>query len=211
MRSGGPRFTIRVLGQADVDAAADLLARAFFDYPAWTWFVPDPARRRELMSSSMRVTMRWGLLMGESYGTSPAGGVAVWMPPGTPDDIDPEGTRTGWNEFAEAAGPSVLERFDIMSAAQQPIRDRAAAGRPYWYLPWLGVDPALQRSGAGSALLRHMFARLDPEGAVCILETEQERNVAYYEQHGFVVAHHGTLPLDGPDYWTMLRLPPQAR
>jgi hypothetical protein len=41
----------------------------------------------------------------------------------------------------------------------------------------------------------------------CMLETEKEANVPYYERHGFVVAESGTLPLDGPHFWTMWRDP----
>jgi ribosomal protein S18 acetylase RimI-like enzyme len=200
-------FEVVKLDEAGAEATAQLLARAFFDYPAWVWFCPDDVRRRELIEHSMRVTVRWGLLMGETYVTRPDGGVAVWMPPGTPDDIDPAGTRTGWNEFVAHAGDDVLGRMELMSGEQQPVRERAAGGRPFWYLPWLGVDPALQRTGAGGTLLRHMFTRLDADGAPCILETEKAQNVPYYERHGFVVAHHAVLPNGGPPYWTMVREP----
>ena len=57
----------------------------------------------------------------------------------------------------------------------------------------------------GRALLADMFARADASGVPCLLETEKEANVPYYEQHGFRVVASGVLPLDGPGFWTMRR------
>ena len=194
------------LREDDIEQAASILTSAFFTYPLWTWLFPDEAVRRELLPSSARVTMRWGVLMGETYGTAPLTGVAVWMPPGTPGDIDPDGTLTGWPAWEERAGPDVTAKMEAMATEQRAARERAHAGRA-WYLPWLGVDPGAQRSGAGSALLQHIFARTDAAALPVLLETEKAENVPYYERHGFFVTHEGVIPMGGPLYWTMKRDP----
>jgi GNAT superfamily N-acetyltransferase len=204
----GDQFDVVALEPAGVQEGAALLVRAFFEYPLWRWLIPEEPRRAELLPMSALVSVRWGLLMNETYVTKPAGGIAIWMPPAAIDeDLDPDGTLTGWHEFEREAGPSIVERLEAMSAEQRRARDSAANGRPYWYLPWLGVDPAAQRSGAGASLLSAMFARTDNQGALYILETEKAANVPYYERHGFSVAHEGVVPLDGPPYWTMVREP----
>jgi ribosomal protein S18 acetylase RimI-like enzyme len=201
-------FEVSPLTDRQVEVAAGQLARAFFDYPLWTWLIPDEARRAKLLPLSALVSVRWGVLMRETYITDPAAGIAIWMPPDAHDgDLDPDGSRTGWHEFERQAGPWIVERLEAMSAEQRPRRDDAAAGQPYWYLPWLGVDPRAQRSGAGSALLAAMFVRTDAASVACILETEKAANVPYYERHGFSVSHEGVVPLGGPPYWTMIRRP----
>jgi hypothetical protein len=37
------------------------------------------------------------------------------------------------------------------------------------------------------------------------LETEKEKNVAFYERHGFEVVVEDDLPRGGPHFWTMKR------
>jgi ribosomal protein S18 acetylase RimI-like enzyme len=56
---------------------------------------------------------------------------------------------------------------------------------PHWYLLIVGVDPELQGRGLGSALVAEGLARADEANAPCYLETSEERNLAFYERHGF--------------------------
>ena len=203
---------ISKLDESQIDVAADVLVRAFFDYPVWTWLAPDEMHRRELMPWFMRLSLDWALGQGETYiAGDPIAGVAMWEPPGRLDaDLDDDSTRetrSAWDELPQRAGADAMARFSAMIAAQRPIRERLSASAPVWYLPWLGVDPSAQRTGVGTALLRDMFGRADAAGVPCILETEKEANVPYYERHGFVVAESGELPLDGPRFWTMWRDP----
>lgn len=197
------------LDEARVDEAAALMARAFFDYPMWQWVLPDEEHRRRALPISTRASIRWGLLLGESYALSdPMRGLAIWAPAGMADrDVDPDGSKTDWASVVEAIGPEGIHRFDQMIEAQRPVRERYMDART-WYLPWLGVDPASQRAGVGTSLLHHMFARLDPQGIATFLETEREANVAYYLKHGYEIVHEGVLPDGGPGYWCFLRRPP---
>jgi len=195
------------LTEGQIEEASGLLRRAFFDYPVWTWLASDERQRRDVMPWFMGMSLRYGMLAGEAHGAGdPLLGVAIWDPPGHLDsDFDPDGTKTGWNEMPQRMGAEFTARFDAMIETQRPVRARVSRGAPIWYLPWLGVEPAAQRTGAGSALLRTMFARTDASGVPCMLETENAANVPYYERHGFVVAESGTLPLGGPGFWTMRR------
>jgi ribosomal protein S18 acetylase RimI-like enzyme len=203
---------VRPLLVADIEPAAAILVAAFFDYPVWRWIVPDEAERRALLPDYMRVQVRYGLLEGHAYGaiddSGGLRGVAIWETPHGPEgprDFDPDGTLSGYDALRPRLTDAMMRKFEAMVALQRPARAAAMGGPSYWYLPWLGVDPTAQRSGAGRALLDDMFARLDASGAACVLETENEVNVAYYEQRGFRLAHHGTLPMDGPDFWTFAR------
>ena len=196
------------LDLSHTDEAAALLTRAFFDYPMWTWVVPDEARRRDALPLAMRASFIWGLILDEAYGIGrPLRGVAIWAPPGMADvDVDPDGSRTGWDSVASAIGTEGLRRFESMVEVQKPHRERFMPADA-WYLPWLAVDPAVQRSGAGRSLFRAMWSRLDPSGAPTYFETENAANVPYYTQHGYELVHSGVLPDEGPEYFCFSRSP----
>ena len=77
---------------------------------------------------------------------------------------------------------------------------------PHLYLGVLGVDPARQGSGVGSALLVPGLELCDREGLAAYLETGRERNLAFYGRHGFRVTESIRLPA-GPQVWLMRRDP----
>jgi ribosomal protein S18 acetylase RimI-like enzyme len=199
---------ITKLTEPQLDEAAALLARAFFDSPVWTWVVPDETQRRTAMAWFMSAAVRYGMLGGEAYGAgAPLRGVAIWDRPSDGIDMDPDGTKSGFHEISSRMGEYVMARFAAMSASSA-VREQAMGGQPHWYLSLLAADPASQRTGAGTAVLADMFTRLDAAGLPCCTETSNEVNVAYYERHGFVVVGEGTFPLDGPRFWIMRRDPP---
>ena len=71
-------------------------------------------------------------------------------------------------------------------ATAQPSR-RVHPHEPHWYLAVLGTDPSFQRTGAGTALLEPVLARVDAEGLPAYLETQKEANLAWYGRFGFDV------------------------
>jgi ribosomal protein S18 acetylase RimI-like enzyme len=197
---------IRKLTTADVDEAADVLTRAFFDYPMLTWTMPDEARRRIALPIFLRASVRWGLLMNNVYGLGdPLRGVAVWAPPGKASvDLDPDDSIVRFREAATVMGADAEARYDRFLAEQHAVREREMGPRT-WYLAWLAVDPAHQQTGTGTALLNDMFARLDAAGDDSYLETEEAANVPYYTQYGFEVVTENVISGGGPAFWTMRR------
>ena len=55
-----------------------------------------------------------------------------------------------------------------------------------WYLAFIAVDPAMQRKGIGSFLLKEALQMIDQRGDRAYLEASNEQNKALYERHGFV-------------------------
>jgi ribosomal protein S18 acetylase RimI-like enzyme len=70
----------------------------------------------------------------------------------------------------------------------------------------IGVDPARQGRGLGSALLAHTLSRCDAEGALAYLESSNPKNTPLYERHGFEVLGQ-IAPADFPGLTPMLRRP----
>ena len=124
-------------------------------------------------------------------------GAALWLPPGVHADDEALGALLEASVAADELG-AVLAGFGQFEAYHP--------AEAHWYLPLLGVDPARQGHGYGSALLRHALARSDRDGVPAYLEATSPRNRALYERHGFAAV--GTIRVAGwPPIWPMLRRP----
>lgn len=77
------------------------------------------------------------------------------------------------------------------------------------YLGLLGVRVDRQGQGLGAKLLDAWLSDVDSLGLPAYLETDRERNVAFYSRAGFEVS--GTLSVLGVDIWCMRRPPVPAR
>ena len=91
------------------------------------------------------------------------------------------------------------------AAREKSMRDDHPS-TPHLYLSVLGVDPPRQGQGVGSRLIAPGLELCDREGVPAYLETARERNVVFYERHGFRVTHELTLPR-GPRLWLLWREP----
>ena len=104
--------------------------------------------------------------------------------------------------FEKNARSSFLEVLDYLDGVH-----KAVIKRPHWYLWVLGVDPSSQGQGIGGKLIEPVLARSDDEGVPCYLETQLERNVAFYERRGFEIVWQGEVPQRELMLWTMIREP----
>jgi ribosomal protein S18 acetylase RimI-like enzyme len=195
------------LGESQVPGAAQMLARAFHDDPLMRYTIPDPNERARLLPAMYATMIRFGMLAGEVYATSDTlEGVAIWMPPNaqwTRENME----ASGMLKTPTLIGDDAYQRYrDVVSREWQArLREIPGAG---WYLFVLGVEPRVQRRGFGGALMRPVLERADAEQAVCYLETENERNVAFYLKQGFEVVVNGEeAGHSGVRFWTFRRNP----
>jgi ribosomal protein S18 acetylase RimI-like enzyme len=197
--------TIRVrhATPADVPALTGVLVRAFAADPLVAWAVRPDARRgdahRRLFDLFLR---RLTLPHGEVYTTTDLRGAALWTPPGT--------WRQGlWEQVAHLpdwlaiVGPRRVRR--VFGPVDGLLRRHPH--RPHFYLPILGVDPAVQGRGIGGALVQPVLTRCDREGVPAYLENTNRRNLAFYERRGFRVVAELALASGGPTVWPMWREP----
>lgn len=185
---------------ADAPALAEALARAFADDPIVTWAFPELRVRTRRLPRFFAWSLRKHVPQGASWTTPASNAAALWAEPG-------QWKETPWEAIRLVAslGPSVGRRSARVVRGLTDIEGCHPDGR-HLYLAVLGVDTPLQGTGIGSALLGPGLQRCDEEGLPAYLETAKERNVAFYERHGFVVRDHFTLP-KGPPVWTMWRDP----
>ena len=198
--------TVR-LTDPQIPAAAATLARAFHDDPLMLYAIPDPAERARLLPDVYARMIRFGILAGEVYTTAGTlEGVALWLPPNakwTRENIE----ASGMHETATLIGNDAYQRYRDVVSREWNARERDITG-PCWYLFLLGVEPSAQRRGLGGALMRPILERADAKQLACYLETENQRNVAFYLKQGFEMIVNGQeAGSSGVRFWTFRRSP----
>jgi ribosomal protein S18 acetylase RimI-like enzyme len=138
-----------------------------------------------------------GFARGATHLVEGGWGAAMWLPPGVTPDADT------MMAFTKRYVPK--ERLDDMLQVFTQMERFHPAG-DCWYLPLIGVDPACQGRGCGSALLLYALQQCDRDGVAAYLESSNPRNIPLYERHGFEALgaiQSGTSPTMVP----MLRRP----
>lgn len=188
----------------DWRALSDVLAAAFADDPVWSWLLPDGATRLERLRrffglETRAVVLRHGASVAARDETG-ALGAALVLPPGrwrTPLRVQalhaPGFTRVFGRRVPIALGV-------LTSMERRHIRER------HVYLPYIGVGPAAQGQGIGSAMLGPVLERCDREGLPAYLEASSPRSAALYARLGFrtldLIRPFGSPPLE------LMRRPP---
>jgi ribosomal protein S18 acetylase RimI-like enzyme len=191
---------IRTASIHDLARVALALSRAFDDDPVFAWSLPDPDRRREVLPGFFTLFASAFQRHGHVHRTGDGTGAALWVPPGVAPVADDEADAFG-AALEEVVGPDAKRTFIISE-----LLDENHPHDPVWYLNFVGVEPAGQGRGVGSALLEHVLAQADRNAEPAYLDATSMRNRHLYERHGFVTTRELRLP-DGPPIWPMWREP----
>jgi GNAT superfamily N-acetyltransferase len=196
MTGTGAATAIRTATAPELEALTELLADAFLTGPLGTWLVHDLIVRHRVLVEYFGIHIDHAHQHGHIHVTGDLSGVALWLPHTAPELAD-------YDERLQAACGPWLNRF-------QHIDDRFLLGQPvtpHHHLAYLAVTPHRQRTGIGSALLRHHHRRLDELGVPAYLAASTEAARDLCLSHGYQpwTREPITLPDGGPPVWPMFR------
>jgi GNAT superfamily N-acetyltransferase len=198
-----PNSQIRPATEDDHEAAAECLALAFADDPAWAHLLPDPATRAE--SLLRYFTAEIANLVPEHrelWVVDDICGAAIWGRPG--------GWRVPLRRTLRETRPMAKvfgRRLPLAIWTLLRLEQHHPSKPGHWYLHYLGVEPRRQGRGLGGALMRPVLERCDREGTPAYLESSTERNRALYERNGFALTGTFAMPVAGPPVREMWREP----
>lgn len=184
---------------SDVPEVVETLAQAFDAVPIFRWFIPDAARREQILPVFFEAMVEAYLPWGQIHRSADGLAAAVWAPPGaqmTADVAAVLGERTA----------AAMGEYEARMTELRPLLAPWRYAGPHHYLHFLAVRPQAQGKGYGSALLRGVLERSDAQGIPAGLNATSEDNRRLYERHKFVVRQEVTLR-DSPPLWCMLREP----
>jgi ribosomal protein S18 acetylase RimI-like enzyme len=197
------RFTPRNSGLDDVETAGigdqsrlvAAIVLAFSADPAARWTYPAPENYLKHFPDLGRIFGSKAFECGTAHFIGDVQAAALWLPPGV--QPDEEALMAHFQRTVREQDQDTL--FAVFEQMGHYHPDE-----PHWYLPLIGVDPAQQGKGYGSALLAHALRLCDEDGAPAYLESTNPKNIPLYRRHGFEVL--GTIQVgSSPPITPMLR------
>jgi GNAT superfamily N-acetyltransferase len=170
--------TIRAGIASESDILVGVITLAFSSDPMARWSLPDASIYLAVMPEVVRAFGGRAFDHGSAYLAEGGSGAALWLPPG----VEPEGDRL--TALMERHTPAEVLP-DLMGVFEQMAHYHPH--EPHWYLPLIGVDPARQGQGQGSALMHHALERCDRDHLPAYLESSNPRNISLYLRHGFEI------------------------
>lgn len=169
---------VRSAGPGDQAQVLDVITLAFSADPVVRWAWPNPATYMATMPKVARAFGGNSFAHGSVDFVDGGGGAAMWLPP----NVDPDSERLGAVMEASVSADILPDLSAVMEKMGQ-----SHPHEPHWYLPLIGVDPALHGRGLGSILMRRALERCDADGVPAYLESTNPRNVSLYRRHGFEI------------------------
>jgi GNAT superfamily N-acetyltransferase len=189
---------VRSARHEEADRLAATLTLAFSSDPVARWAWPDANQfARVLMPLVGPFGGRAALDRGTAHVVGDFLGAALWVPPGAHVDDEAIGEIFAKN-IEQPRLSEIYALFEKMAEHHPP--------EPHWYLPLIGIDPAYQRRGLGSALLQHGLAVCDRDQTLAYLESTSPASVPLYQRHGFEVIGEIVVS-NSPPMFPMLRRP----
>ncbi|UCE09456.1 MAG: GNAT family N-acetyltransferase [Candidatus Thorarchaeota archaeon] len=195
------------LTKSDLARGVEVLIDAFWDDPLNLYFIPEGEDRYRRLSEYFQFRLRFAIIYGEVYSTSPElEGIAAWFPPGRSDMTNSRVMRAGGLRLMRHLGRETITKMSSIGSLTANVRKQHLP-EPHWHLFPIAVHPMHQGKGYASTLMRPMLDRIQGEGLPCFLETLNEKLVSLYEHFGFEVIFKETIPEVELSNWGMVRLP----
>ncbi|MBB5868570.1 ribosomal protein S18 acetylase RimI-like enzyme [Allocatelliglobosispora scoriae] len=166
-----------------VEQAAGIIGVAFADLPLSGYLMPgtDRITKVGILAGHLRLAVAHAHRHG-SVQTDPGGvAAAAWMDlyPVPPPEI------AGYAAKRAAVCGVFTDRFARFEDAMHAHHQRYVGATAHSHLALLGVVPARQGRGLGSALIRQRLLHLDIAATGCFVEASSTRSRDLYHRHGF--------------------------
>jgi ribosomal protein S18 acetylase RimI-like enzyme len=190
-------ITVKIVKAIDREKAISAVVQGFIADPVARWTYPHSQQYVEHFPEFVKVFAGAAFEHGTADCVDGYSAAALWLPPTVHPDEKALFTLLQ-DSVAQRDQAEVFALFEQMDA-YHPVE-------PHWYLPMIGVDPARQGKGYGSALLQHALARCDRDGKLAYLESTSLDSLRLYERHGFELL--GTIQVgSAPPLFPMVRKP----
>ncbi len=184
-------------------AAAEALGAAFCQDPFMSYVFPNAAAREENLKKLFEPVIRCTLCYG-GVEFSPGGdGVLLWIAGEKLPLTLPMIVRSGliWTPL-KVGMPAFKRLQDHEAFCDREVKKRAPDGFAYLWV--VGIHPRSCGKGIGKQLIQAALSAMRRCGhSVCLLRTDNQKNVPLYEHLGFTQVQTGRVPESEIPYWVL--------
>lgn len=169
----------------DACIAAQVLSKAFIDYPIFSFILPERTYREKKINFLFTFLINLGLLYGEVLASSnKLEGVSIWIDSSAKK---PFAIKILWNcliPLSLRVNPMAVLRLIKIGLLRERIRKDILKG-PYFLLDIIGVNPINQNQGYARQIIESKLKEYDNQPNPCYLETSDKENLTFYEKYNF--------------------------
>jgi ribosomal protein S18 acetylase RimI-like enzyme len=191
--------TIRNADYADLETLVSALSDSFAQDPMFNWVFPKTELYPHFFWLLVKdVYLPRGIVHIDDQGRA----AALWLPPEERYEVAP---RLGLLKF----GLKLVRHNGLRGVwrvhRQGSVFAKNYPSEPHYYLQFIGCRSSNQGQGIGAALLKEGLKVCDEHCMPAYLECSNERNVAFYQRHGFEITAQQVVGENGPMAWFMWR------
>lgn len=178
----------------ELPEATKTLTRAFFNYPDLSYYFQDEKKRFAQLYWMLHCDLIQVSRVGKLLRTDDASGyLALKLPNSRQKNL--------WDQIAGGAykapfmmSRESLTRMRFCESYTLKKHMQIMAGKPHYYIWYLGVEPDSQHKGAGSTLIHYVQNLASKSGHPVYLETHRAVTIAYYQKLGFKILAENQIP-----------------
>jgi len=173
---------MRKADKKDKKRVIDILAASFAGNKSVDYIVKQDAKKDKRIRALMEYSFDWCRLFGEIWMSDDERSCALVLYPHTKR----LSLRAAWLDLRLVFQVVGWGRVKKILDREQKIKKKQPAVK-MTYLWFIGVDPATQGKGAGSAMLHDIVTASAKAGLPVHLQTSTEKNIPWYVRRGFEV------------------------
>ena len=200
------KLSLYIPSNKDIKKAANVLTKAFFDYPNYKFVLPNSANRNQQLQILFEILVKYSKKYAKIYATSEdLEGIMLCIPSNT--------VISNWKMIKCGAlriplklGIHFIKKQNIIDKAQDMLRYKHA-NFSHTYLWAIGVMPEFQNRGYGKKLITALLNDLKEKKTPCYLETGKRLNIEIYKHLGFELIENYHLDDINLDVFSMIWKP----
>jgi ribosomal protein S18 acetylase RimI-like enzyme len=175
-------LTMRRAEQSDKDLIINILVKSFDDNKSVNYIVKQDNKRALRMRKLMEYSFDVCNLFGDVFLTEDKRACALIVMP------DKKKTTLKSILLDAKLALSVIGLSNIKKAMnRESTINKLHPKEPFYYLWFIGVDPAEQNKGIGTKLMTDVINEAANKGRSIYLETSTLKNIPWYEKFGFTI------------------------
>ncbi|XZF16376.1 GNAT family N-acetyltransferase [Chitinophagaceae bacterium MMS25-I14] len=168
----------------DRDTVISILAAAFDTNKSVNYLIPQDARRpariRKMMEYSFDMCMQFGVV----YLSEDRLSCALTLLP----ECRKTTLRSIWLDIKLITGSIGIANVS-KALKREAVIKKQYPQEPFYYLWFIGTDPAAQGKGTGSRLLQEIIAAAKNGNRPLLLETSATQYIPWYQRNGLQIYH----------------------